>query len=137
MRRTELLGLFVLAVALTGCATPVQAPSPVSSITPVPPAASSVPTPEPVPTIEAAPTGCEKVIADLPVRRRLAQLLVVGVDASNARAATELVRTEQVGGIFLGGNATGLLRGNALSAVQAAATVPVRSATSMRTSASS
>ncbi|MFD8494774.1 glycoside hydrolase family 3 N-terminal domain-containing protein [Amycolatopsis sp. NPDC059657] len=127
MRRTELLGLLTLAAVLTGCAAPVpaQAPAPVP-ITQVPPStASSVPSPEPTPSVEAAPTGCEKVIADMPPRRRLAQLVVVGVDPSNPRAAADLVRAEQIGGIFIGGNATALLRGNALSAVQAAATVPV------------
>ncbi|SDY48707.1 beta-N-acetylhexosaminidase [Amycolatopsis xylanica] len=126
MRRTGLLGLVTLAVVLTGCATPAP-PSPASApIAQVPPSTTgSVPAPEPTPSVEAAPAGCEKVIADLPMRRRLAQLVVVGVDPSNARAAADLVRAEQVGGIFIGGNATALLRDNALGAVQEAATVPV------------
>jgi beta-glucosidase-like glycosyl hydrolase len=37
-------------------------------------------------------------------RRRLAQLLVVGVNPTHARAAVDVVRAEHIGGIFLGGN---------------------------------
>jgi beta-N-acetylhexosaminidase len=54
-------------------------------------------------------------------RQRLAQLLFVGVSPTDPAAAVNLVRTEQVGGVFIGGNPTILLRGNALRAVQQAA----------------
>jgi beta-N-acetylhexosaminidase len=59
------------------------------------------------------------------LRRRLAQLLVVGVDPTSARAAVKVVSAEQIGGIFIGGNETGLLRDSALAQVQQAAAVPV------------
>jgi beta-N-acetylhexosaminidase len=61
----------------------------------------------------------------LPLRRRLAQLVMVGVDPQGPAEARQLVVNEQVGGIFIGGNATGLLTGNALAQVQDAAQVPV------------
>lgn len=58
-------------------------------------------------------------------RDRLAQRLMVGVDAGDPAGAVELVRATQVGGIFLGGNATGLLTDGRLDAVQQAARTPV------------
>ncbi len=77
------------------------------------------PSPEPPRCTAAA------AIAELPLRQRLAQLLMVGVDASGPAEAREAVSTEQVGGIFLTGDATGLLTGDALGRVQQAATIPV------------
>ncbi|WP_156096654.1 glycoside hydrolase family 3 N-terminal domain-containing protein [Amycolatopsis jejuensis] len=59
------------------------------------------------------------------VRARVAQLVVPGVDAGNPDAVADLVRTYQVGGIFVGGNKTTLLQNDALSEVQRAAEVPV------------
>ncbi|WP_407645589.1 glycoside hydrolase family 3 N-terminal domain-containing protein [Amycolatopsis alkalitolerans] len=54
-------------------------------------------------------------------RQRLAQMVFVGVNPSDPGAALTLVRTEQPGGVFIGGNPTDLLRGNALAPVQRAA----------------
>ncbi len=50
---------------------------------------------------------------------------MVGVDARGPREALAAVTSEQVGGIFVTGSATGLLSGGALNQVQAAADVPV------------
>jgi beta-N-acetylhexosaminidase len=70
---------------------------------------------EPVPVRAAAerpskatpiPSACPAVVAAMPAHRRLAQLLVVGVNAADATAAVNVVSSEQIGGIFLGGNAT-------------------------------
>ena len=61
----------------------------------------------------------------LPLRRRLAQLIMVGVDPSGSDQARRVVAAEQVGGIFIGGKATGLLRGGALGQVQEVAQLPV------------
>lgn len=61
------------------------------------------------------------MLAAMTPRQRLAQLLFVGVNPSDPVAAASLVRTEQVGGVFIGGNPTNLLRGNALQQVQEAA----------------
>ncbi|WP_020664869.1 glycoside hydrolase family 3 N-terminal domain-containing protein [Amycolatopsis benzoatilytica] len=58
-------------------------------------------------------------------RARLAQLVVPGVDAGDPRAVEDLVRTYQVGGIFVGGNKTTLLQNGALNTVQNAAAIPV------------
>lgn len=59
------------------------------------------------------------------VRSQVAQLVVVGVSGDNPAATVSLVRDNQVGGIFIGGNATALLKDRSLDAVQAAAKLPV------------
>jgi len=64
-------------------------------------------------------------IEQLPLRRRLGQLVMVGVDPAGPRQARKIVATEQVGGIFVGGTAAGLLTGGALAEVQAIAELPV------------
>ncbi|PXY31884.1 glycoside hydrolase family 3 N-terminal domain-containing protein [Prauserella muralis] len=87
-------------------------------------AASSSEAPPTTGSADSAP-DCAPVIAELSPRERVAQLLVVGVEPSDPAAATALVRQEQVGGIFIGGNATDLLTGNALDRLQQAARVPV------------
>jgi beta-N-acetylhexosaminidase len=92
------------------------------AVTPV----ESVPPPMvPMPSIELVRCTQESAIAELPIRRRLAQLLMVGVDARGPQEALAVVRSEQVGGIFLPGSATGLLSDGALEQVQAAAELPV------------
>ncbi len=75
----------------------------------------------------APPPRCTAAaaISELPIRQRLAQLLMVGVDASGPAEAREVVRSEQVGGIFLTGDETGLLTGGALDRLQDIATFPV------------
>jgi beta-N-acetylhexosaminidase len=65
------------------------------------------------------------MVAAMPPRARLAQRLMIGVDGSSPNAATAAVRAEQVGGVFIGGNATGLLRNGALKLVQGAGKIPV------------
>ena len=65
-----------------------------------------------------------EAIAALPLRDRLAQLLAVGVSAASADEALSVVRSEQVGGLFLTGDATGLLTGGTLRQVRAAAPIP-------------
>ncbi|MGB8963894.1 MAG: glycoside hydrolase family 3 N-terminal domain-containing protein [Pseudonocardiaceae bacterium] len=67
----------------------------------------------------------ESAIAQLPLRRRLAQLMIVGVDAGGPQQALAVVRSDQVGGLFLTGSATGLLSDGALQQVQDAAAVPL------------
>ncbi len=69
--------------------------------------------------------ACAPIVARLSPRDRLAQRLVVGVDAADPAGVVETVRATQVGGIFLGGNATALLRNRALRRVQAVARIPV------------
>ena len=69
--------------------------------------------------------ACAAVVASLTPRARLAQRLMVGVDASDPVETAVLVRATQVGGVFLAGDATGLLRDQALRGVQAVARLPV------------
>lgn len=103
---------------------PAQPPAvPVPAVAPAPPEAPVAPAPPP----PAVPAACDPAAAvqRLPLRRRLAQLIMVGVDPRAPGAARRLVATEQVGGIFVGGSATGLFREGALARVQDAAQLPV------------
>jgi beta-N-acetylhexosaminidase len=69
--------------------------------------------------------ACSAVVATMTPRAKLAQRLMVGVDAADPAGTVATVRDAQVGGIFIGGNATELLRGQALREVQAVARIPV------------
>jgi beta-N-acetylhexosaminidase len=101
--------------AMQGGAEP-QLPLATGAVAPVAPVAPST---EPIRCTQ------ESAIAQLPIRRRLAQLIMVGVDARGPREALAIVESEQVGGIFLPGSATGLLSDGTLKQVQAAAALPV------------
>nr|WP_233427438.1 glycoside hydrolase family 3 N-terminal domain-containing protein [Actinokineospora spheciospongiae] len=80
----------------------------------------------PSPASGAVPTDpCAGVIASLPPRRQLAQLLIVGVDPKGPAAALAAVGQEQVGGIFLGGKATALLVDGGLAPVRDASALPL------------
>jgi beta-N-acetylhexosaminidase len=68
---------------------------------------------------------CTAVVAAMAPRDRLAQRLMIGVDAADPRAAAENVHATQVGGIFLPGNATALLTDQAMRGVQAMARIPL------------
>jgi beta-N-acetylhexosaminidase len=105
----------VVAVRPSGVATPA---TPVgTSATSVAPGSATAP-PDPLAACLAAATA-------LSARDRLAQRLVVGVDAADPDAVVATVRATQVGGIFLGGNATALLRNNALDRVQDVSQIPL------------
>ncbi|MEU4766484.1 glycoside hydrolase family 3 N-terminal domain-containing protein [Actinosynnema sp. NPDC023794] len=89
---------------------------------------SSVPPPSSSTTVEPPPPvvdPCAEKVAALPLRARLAQSLVVGVDPRGPADALTVVRNEQVGGIFIGGDDVGLLSAGALAPVHAAATLPL------------
>ncbi|ROP35623.1 glycoside hydrolase family 3 N-terminal domain-containing protein [Saccharothrix texasensis] len=94
-------------------------------------ASSTVPSTAPPPsstTVEPPPPvvdPCAEKIAALPLRARLAQLLVIGVDPRGPADALAVVRNEQVGGIFIGGDDVGLLSAGALAPVHAAAALPL------------
>jgi beta-N-acetylhexosaminidase len=94
------------------------------------PAAAATPAPPP-PELTGLALGpdrlpsCTAVVAAMPQRARLAQRLMVGVDAADPAAAAQTVRATQVGGIFLGGNATELLTDQALRGVQAMSRIPL------------
>lgn len=118
-----------LAMLASGLATSLAtSPATASSHAPRQPVAPSLdpttPTTPATPAPSAGPT-CADVIASLPVRRRLAQLLMVGVDPGRVEPAVELAGAVGVGGIFIGGNDTTLLVEDRLAAVQAAAGLPL------------
>ena len=108
------LGLGLVGVATR---TPDGAPA-AREISPGP----AVPTPTPAEAPRCMPEGAGGA---LPLRERLAQLLIVGVDAGGPDQALAVVTDDQVGGIFLGGNATGLLTDGALAQVRAASAIPL------------
>jgi beta-N-acetylhexosaminidase len=90
-----------------------------------PPTAGSATAVAPAPSREPMRCTQDSAIAQLPMRRRLAQLIMVGVDARGPQQALAAVTSEQVGGIFLAGSATGLLSDKALQQVQDTAALPV------------
>ncbi len=67
------------------------------------------------------PAGCDPAAAvgEWPLRRRLASLVVVGIDPSGPAEATEVVTAHHVGGLFVGGTATDLLTNGALQELRA------------------
>ena len=111
--RAVVLGLVAALAALLGPATagaaPLASPAPLTGDTLGP---------------DRLP-HCAAVVAAMTPRDRLAQRLMVGVDASDPAAAAATVRATQVGGIFLPGNATALLTNQSLRGVQAMARIPV------------
>lgn len=68
---------------------------------------------------------CTGAVNALSPRDRLAQRLMVGVDAADPAGAVAIVRDGHVGGIFLGGNETALLQQGRLAAVQKASPTPL------------
>jgi beta-N-acetylhexosaminidase len=110
-----------LAALATGAALSVLVTLPALAATPAAPAAAP---PAAAPPAPAAPS-CADVVAAMTPRAKLAQRLVVGVDAADVAGTVETVRASQVGGIFLGGNATALLKNQALRTVQAVSRVPL------------
>lgn len=62
----------------------------------------------------------EAAIASWPLRRRLAALVVVGVDPGGPGEATTVVTEHHVGGVFVGGDATGLLTSGVLQQLRVA-----------------
>ncbi len=104
-------------VVLTG-----NTPTPAASSTPAPAPAQASAGGAPQP---AGPPDCTGLVAGMDDRRKLAQRLMVGVDAADPDGAVSIVRDSQVGGIFIGGNETALLRGGKLAAVQRASEIPL------------
>ena len=121
-------GAVATVVAVAGLG---PGPAPVSAVLAAAPAAS--PPAAPAPLAQAAPApapddrlpDCSAVIGEMSARERVAQRVMIGVDAADPRGAAAIVLDAQPGGIFLGGNATDLLEDQALRALQASARVPV------------
>ncbi|ADJ49828.1 beta-glucosidase [Amycolatopsis mediterranei S699] len=98
---------------------------PLTSDRPVPPPAAPRPAPAGPTSRLERPDDCAPLVGGLDLRAQVAQLVVVGVSGDNPADTVALVRDHQVGGIFVGGNATALLKDRSLAAVQAVARVPV------------
>ncbi|MGW4062659.1 glycoside hydrolase family 3 N-terminal domain-containing protein [Amycolatopsis sp. NPDC004747] len=98
---------------------------PMTSARPAPPPVASPLSPSAPTSRLARPGDCSGLVDGLDDRAQVAQLVVVGVSGDNPAATVSLVRDHQVGGIFVGGNATALLKDRSLAAVQAVAKVPV------------
>ncbi len=127
----------VLAAALVGCTddgTPERSPTTIpgptttsaTSVTSTTPAAATTEattTSEPTTTTTATTTteaACTPAtaVAAWPLRRRLASLVVVGVDPSGTDDATAVVQDDHVGGVFVGGDDTRLLTSGTLQALR-------------------
>ena len=109
------LGTALTAAAVVGLA---PAPAPVAALSAAVPAPA---VPEPVDRLP----DCAAVVDAMAPRERVAQRLMIGVDAADPEGTAEVVRAVQPGGVFLGGNATALLTDQALRGVQASARIPV------------
>ncbi len=69
-----------------------------------------------------APLTCADVVTQLPVRRRLAQLVMVGLNPADV---VHLVRHEQVGGLFISGDDTVSLHDGEIAEARSAAALPL------------
>ncbi|MBF6334718.1 glycoside hydrolase family 3 protein [Nocardia abscessus] len=121
MRKTPLLVLAVLAAVATACSNGGSTESASSS----PTTATGEATTAAIPATGSAPPDCNAgYLAQFTTRAKLAQLLTVGV--TGADDATNVVRDEQIGGIFVGGwTDQALLASGQITQVQQAAKVPL------------
>lgn len=121
MRKTPLLVLAVLAAVATACSNGGSTESASSS----PTITTGEATTAAIPATGSAPPDCNAgYLAQFTTRAKLAQLLTVGV--TGADDATNVVRDEQIGGIFVGGwTDQALLASGQITQVQQAAKVPL------------
>jgi beta-N-acetylhexosaminidase len=76
------------------------------------------------PAATSAPCNADAVIAAWPLQQRLSQLLMVGVDARNGSEAEALVARYGVGGVFIGGQATGIFTDGSLARLRSLGPIP-------------
>lgn len=116
-----------LAVVAAGCAAAAQPRAALPASRPATGALLGVAvsgTPSAQPTPAAAPS-CADIAAGLPIRQRVAQLVMVGFDPASPGAAAQLVKADQVGGLFISGADTTSLRNGDIAAAQQAARLPL------------
>ncbi|WP_067673613.1 glycoside hydrolase family 3 N-terminal domain-containing protein [Nocardia miyunensis] len=121
MRNVRGIVLAVMAVGLTACSSgsPTSAPSSSTTAAPKPAPATT-----PVTTTRTQADCNASYLAQFTTRRKLAQLLTVGV--TGAADAQNVVGTDQVGGIFVGSwTDQALLADHQIDQVKAAAKVPL------------
>ncbi|HEY0804445.1 MAG TPA: glycoside hydrolase family 3 N-terminal domain-containing protein [Pseudonocardiaceae bacterium] len=100
----------------------------VSAVASVPPTTSPTTRPTPTPTVTPTPAGpptCADAVAGLPMRSRIAQLVMVGFDPAKPGDAVRLVREDQVGGLFISGSSTAALRDGEIASAKAASALPL------------
>lgn len=117
MRSTSRPLALVLAAALAvaACGGGDDAPEAGSTTTTTTITTTTTPS---TPVTTTAP-GCAERIAGWPLRRRLALLVMVGIDPTGPAEVTSLVEDHHVGGVFVGGDDTGLLADGALASLRA------------------
>jgi beta-N-acetylhexosaminidase len=76
------------------------------------------------PAATSPPCDPQAVIASWPLEQRLAQLLMVGVGAQGGNEAEDLVTRYGVGGVFVGGQATGIFADGSLPRLATVGPVP-------------
>jgi beta-N-acetylhexosaminidase len=76
------------------------------------------------PAATSPPCDPQGVIASWPLEQRLAQLLMVGVDAQSGDEADDLVTRYGVGGVFVGGQATSIFVDGSLARLATVGSVP-------------
>jgi beta-N-acetylhexosaminidase len=76
------------------------------------------------PAATSPPCDPQAVIASWPLEQRLAQLLMVGVGAQGGNEAEDLVTRYGVGGVFVGGQATGIFADGSLARLATVGPVP-------------
>jgi beta-N-acetylhexosaminidase len=76
------------------------------------------------PGTTSAQCNPERVIASWPLEKRLAQLLMVGVDPRTGNEAEALVGRYGVGGVFIGGDASGIFEDGSLARLPAVSGIP-------------
>ncbi|MFE7796744.1 glycoside hydrolase family 3 N-terminal domain-containing protein [Nocardia sp. NPDC057440] len=127
MRKTPLVLLAILAAVATSCSsgdTTTATTTSQAQPTGASPGSASGSEPGAPGTASAKPDCAADYLARFTQREKLAQLLTVGV--TGAADATNVVRTEQVGGIFVGGwTEQALLADGQIGQVTAAAKVPL------------
>jgi beta-N-acetylhexosaminidase len=116
-------GLALAVARLTG-ARPPGPVGPTGSVTAQPSRQPGQPPAGNQPQTPVNP-GCAALVANMPLRAKLAQRLMVGVEPSQPGSARTVVANDQVGGIFIGGNSTAILRGDALAQMRSIARTPV------------
>jgi beta-N-acetylhexosaminidase len=84
---------------------------------------SAAPATQP-PGTTSAQCNPESVIASWPLEKRLAQLLMVGVDPRTGNEAEALVGRYGVGGVFIGGDASGIFEDGSLARLPAVSDIP-------------
>ncbi|WP_028922428.1 glycoside hydrolase family 3 N-terminal domain-containing protein [Pseudonocardia acaciae] len=77
------------------------------------------------PAAEPRQPSCADRVAQMPIRAQLAQRLMVGVNPARPDSARAVVAETGIGGIFIGGNPTDILKGDALAPMRAAGPLPV------------